>query len=248
VKPVAGGSPVSSRSIRTVALAAAVGVFVATTLGTSARADVTCAPSSTEPNATVLLIHAGGFLSGSAGLMMPECRAFAAIGYRAVSLDYPIANLAGARAYVFRAARRYRSLGRVYALGASAGGTLAALLALEGQVDGAVAAGPLVNLLREPSPHSILTQHFCHELRRIARAYIRKQLSPVYASHHDMSPLVLVQDPHDPVIDFGQTAAFASRYHLTLMRSRDGHAWPVPVELRAFRIMLAERRSASRRP
>src|SRR5947209_2411427 len=98
--------------------ALAVVVVVATTLVASARADVTCSPS-TEPNATVLLIHGGGFVSGSAGLMMPECRAFAAIGYRAVSLDYPIANLGGARAYVFAAARRYRSRGRVYALGSS---------------------------------------------------------------------------------------------------------------------------------
>jgi acetyl esterase/lipase len=228
-------------------LAAAVGVLVAGTLATRARADVTCSPS-TEPRATVLLIHGGGFLSGSAGLMMPECRAFAAIGYRAVSLDYPIANLAGARAYVFAAARRYRSHGRTYAVGSSAGGTLAALLALEGRVDGAVAAGPLVDLLREPSPRSILTRRFCRTLRRVARAYMRKQLSPVYATPHGMSPLVLVQDPHDPVVDFGQTAAFASRYHLTLIRSRSGHSWPVRVELRAFWMMLAERPSASPQP
>ena len=97
-------------------------------------ADITFAATNHHPKATVLVLRAGAWILGTVDNAVTDCRYFAARGYDAVAVDYPFtyfASLAAARSDA--AAARAKRL-PVYAFGYSAGGNLAAMLAVQGNV------------------------------------------------------------------------------------------------------------------
>jgi pimeloyl-ACP methyl ester carboxylesterase len=107
--------------------------------------------------ATVLLIHGGGFVSGTPATMNPWVRDFRAHRIYAVSVPYPLGDVAVATRFVGRIADRVK--GPAFAYGLSAGGTIAANLAATGRVDGAVNAIGPTNLTtwRTPMGNAVLT-------------------------------------------------------------------------------------------
>jgi len=105
--------------------------------------DIACGDSKSAQE--VLLLHPGGWVGGAPGDMRWGCDYFAARGYYAVGLNYPLFDYTGAAAYAQAAARSGRAAGRrVVALGYSAGASLSSVLAGDREVDAAVnMAGPL---------------------------------------------------------------------------------------------------------
>ena len=140
-----------SRSLRTaclgcvaVALAVSAPVSDLHIVPNARAADIAFAADNHHPKATVLVLRPGAWILGTVDNAVPDCRYFAARGYDAVAVDYPFtyfASLAAARSAA--AAARAKRL-PVYAFGYSAGGNLAAMLAVQGNVTAAVdVAGPV---------------------------------------------------------------------------------------------------------
>ena len=108
--------------------------------------DQYCGPADAE--VAVLVIHGGYFAIGTPEATADSCEAFAARGWRAVNLDYPLGDLAAAARHVEAAAWRARAGHRtVLVYGESAGGGLAALAAARRRVNGAFAWAPVSDLL-----------------------------------------------------------------------------------------------------
>jgi acetyl esterase/lipase len=204
-------------------------------------ADVICKPDGAA-RATVLYFHPGGFLDGSASdpANLVVCRELAARGFRARVVDYPLRDLPGAVRAANAAAAGQRS--RVYALGDSAGGTLAALLAVRGRVDGAAAfAGPS-DLLTWPAEAGWWGRFGATRAeRRAASPYRRVTGRSV--------PLLLMHDPRDIVVPFGQSERLARKLpRARLVRARAGylaHVWRPANRRYAFRWLDALRRRAT---
>jgi acetyl esterase/lipase len=88
---------------------------------------------------TVMLIHGGGFTVNTPGQMDPVADAYRAAGYRVMEASYTLGDPRQAlRDVEHQAATLRRGHRHVVAFGVSVGGTLAALLADTGAVDGAV--------------------------------------------------------------------------------------------------------------
>jgi len=95
----------------------------------------------------VVLVHGGGWTSGKKSLFYPTIRTFASLGYLTASVEYRLASdprrafpagLADVRCGLRAVQAKARSLGvdRTVVIGASAGGHLAALLAVAGDASG----------------------------------------------------------------------------------------------------------------
>lgn len=85
----------------------------------------------------VILLHGGGWQSGSPNSLQPWVDDFQANGIRAKSIGYPFGSVIGAIRHV-RAEVAKERCGPVIAYGISAGGTIAAFLAAEGSVAGGI--------------------------------------------------------------------------------------------------------------
>jgi acetyl esterase/lipase len=202
-------------------LAATCALLAALSLAPSARADVVCKPDG-RARATVLYFHAGGFFEGRASDPdnLVVCGELAARGFRARVVEYPLRDLPGAVRAADAAAARHRS--RVYAVGDSAGGTLAALLAVRGRVDGAVAFAAPTDLLSWPAEAGWWGRFGAtHAERRAASPYRRVT--------RRSAPLLLMHDPRDIVVPFGQSERLARKVpRAVLVRARAGylaHVW-----------------------
>jgi predicted esterase len=119
----------------------------------SAAETCSCTPTPTftiEPQgrvrATILVLHPGAWVWGSSELMRPTAQGLADRGYRAVAVGYPLRDLPAAYAKVEHVAQRYH--GRAYALGESAGATMATWLQARHLVRGAVNLSGPINLRR----------------------------------------------------------------------------------------------------
>src|SRR6201999_2920642 len=116
---------------------------------TAATRDAGIAPAKPAPKSQLTLIHGGSFLFHDP-FFRPLTRPWALeAGFVPHYVDYPLANLPAAVTAVREEARQLRQLvgaKSVYAYGASAGGTLAAILAGEGDVAAAVAKAPISDL------------------------------------------------------------------------------------------------------
>lgn len=133
------------------ALAALLGL--AGTAEAELASSCSCTPSPTftvapegKPKGTILLIHGGAWVWGSSELLRARAVEYAAQGWRAVSIGYPLRDLPAAYYTVKQEALRYGR--RAYAVGFSAGGTMATWLAARGMVRAAVNFGGPVDLRR----------------------------------------------------------------------------------------------------
>ena len=161
-----------------------------------------CVPD-TRPKATVLLFHQGGWVMGSAWMLKDECEAFARRGFEALSVAYPLHDYFGSLRAAERAVR-WRRGRRVYAIGWSAGGNLSAMLAVRGQIAGAVAVAAPTNLL------TWADDSYWHDLVPLTR-HERRLASPIYRYRPSDSRMLLLHSPDDTVVPYAQSVALAKR-------------------------------------
>lgn len=136
----------------------------------------------------LLLFHSGGFILGGKNSIPDAVKdADVARGFQPVAIDYPLNDLAGAYASAERAARRYSQGGRaVYAYGESAGGTLAALLAQRGLVEGAATYSQLTDMVDfieradDPAFYQALIAATDRDLRKYSPGY-HHAVNPIFA-------------------------------------------------------------------
>jgi pimeloyl-ACP methyl ester carboxylesterase len=177
-------------------------------------------PPHSGPLRQLLLIHGGSFLFDDPYFQARTEAPAIAAGFAPHYLSYPLEDLPGAVVAAREEAARLRErFGRndVYAYGASAGGTIAALLAGEGLVSAAVAKAPPSDLVRWEWPLSAYGPDYYERIGASPAA--RRRLSPL---RRPMArPLLVVQGRADRVVPPGMNEAFAAKF-------RRAHLWLVP--------------------
>ena len=171
----------------------------------------------------LLLIHGGSFLFEDPEFE-PLTRAPAlAAGFVPHYVTYPLDNLPAAVERVRAEARRLREkfgVDRVYAYGASAGGTLAALLSGDQLVSAAVAKAPVSDLVTWTFPLEHYGPDYWENLG-VDQAD-RERLSPIRRPQR--SPLLLIQGRADHVVPPSMNEAFAAAYpRVSLWLVAGGH-------------------------
>jgi acetyl esterase/lipase len=163
-----------------------------------------------EPTAgkppVALLIHGGSWLHGHAPSMAIAVAIAKELGFKPVSVEYPLSDVVAANNTTRRIAKKWRDRGYpVVAFGESAGGQIATLLAVEGRVDYAVGNAPVSNLLRYWEGNE---QEFWNKLG--ADEATRRELSP--ALHPQDRPVLLLHSPNDPGVPFDLSVDYARKF------------------------------------
>jgi acetyl esterase/lipase len=152
----------------------------------------------------VLLLPGGGWQRADPATMDPWVRDFRQHGIRARAITYPLKDVAGAIEYVRRVAER--EPGPVVAYGISAGGTIAAALAAQGAVAGAVnIAGP-TDFERWVTPSGIQIKR---QIGMRTRAQMRAA-SPYWMLAGHQSPQLVQCGAADPLVSFDQCQRYAA--------------------------------------
>lgn len=203
------------------ALVAALLLTVATAAGASAapRDEFAAYPPGevgpgrqAGPKPHLILLHGGSFLFDDDEFEASTREAALRAGFIPHYTTYPLGDMPAAVLAVRAEARRLREkLGgveMVYAYGSSAGGTLAALLAGDGLVGGAVAKAPVSNLVSWEWP---LTQYGPKYYERVQLDLSdRFRLSPLRRAARE--PLLLIHGIDDQVVPVSQSEAFANKF------------------------------------
>ncbi|HEX4304544.1 MAG TPA: prolyl oligopeptidase family serine peptidase [Solirubrobacterales bacterium] len=159
----------------------------------------------------LLLIHGGSFLYDDPTFEpLTRGRAIAA-GFIPHYVTYPLDNLPAAVERVRSEARRLRQkfgLDRVYAYGASAGGTLVALLSGQDLVAAAVAKAPVSDLATWEWPTAKYGPEYWNALGVDEAARLR--LSPT--ARPEKAPLLVIQGRGDNVVPPSMNETFAARF------------------------------------
>jgi pimeloyl-ACP methyl ester carboxylesterase len=159
----------------------------------------------------LLLIHGGSFLYDDPTFEpLTRGRAVAA-GFVPHYVTYPLDNLPAAVERVREEARRLREkfgLDRVYAYGASAGGTLVALLSGQELISAGVAKAPVSDLATWEWPTGRYGPEYWTALG--AGQATRERLSP--ALRPERAPLLVIQGRADNVVPLSMNEAFAARF------------------------------------
>jgi acetyl esterase/lipase len=168
----------------------------------------------------LLLIHGGSFLFEDAFFEAETAAPAIAAGFVPHYLSYPLDDLPGAVLAARAAARELRERygPSVYAYGSSAGGTLAALLAGDALVAGAVAKAPPSDLVGWEWPLSAYGLDY-YERIGLGSGEARYRLSPL--RRPAKRPLLLVHGRNDRIVPIAQSEAFAAKF-------RRVHLWAVP--------------------
>ena len=160
----------------------------------------------------LLLIHGGSFLYDDPTFEpLTRGRAVAA-GFVPHYVTYPLDNLPAAVTKVREEARRLREkfgLDRVYAYGASAGGTLTALLCGQELVSAGVAKAPVSDLATWEWPTGRYGPEYWTALG--ADQAKRERLSP--ALRPEQAPMLVIQGRADNVVPPSMNEAFAARFN-----------------------------------
>ena len=197
-------------------LAVGAVAFVCALFATSAAA---C--PGTGGRGTIVAIHGGGFvIPPCAATFRRLCNRLGGRGFRVVFARYPPADYQAATRTIRRQVRRITARTRrpVYAFGESAGGNFAAMLALRGEVDAAVAVATPSNLLRWEDGNT----DFWDRIMRMDFTS-RRAASPALIARRSVRPVLLLHSPGDTVVPYSQSQAFARRPHIRLQRLRGDH-------------------------
>lgn len=159
----------------------------------------------------LLLFHGGSFLYDDPYFEpLTRPRALAA-GFVPHYITYPLGDLPAAVERARAEARRLREkfgVGRVYAYGSSAGGTLAALLSGDHLVAAAVAKAPVSDLVTWIWPLERYGPEYWEALG--ADQATRERLSPI--RRPQLAPLLLIQGRADAIVPPSMNEAFAGAY------------------------------------
>jgi dipeptidyl aminopeptidase/acylaminoacyl peptidase len=167
----------------------------------------------------LLLIHGGSFLFEDPNFEPLTRAAAIKAGFVPHYLHYPLGDLRGAITAARTEAHRLgeRFPGRVYAYGASAGGTLAAILAGDGLVRAAVAKAPISDLLDWEWPLGRYGPDYYEQIG--TDPAIRRRFSPLRRAA--LRPLLVIQGRNDQVVPPAMNEAFAAKFFRV-------HLWEVP--------------------
>lgn len=174
------------------------------------------------PKPQLLLFHGGSFLFDNPFFEPAVVARSIAAGFEPHFIDYPLGSVPeaveNARAEA-RALRHEFGSAYVYAYGASAGGTLAALLAGDGLVAGAVAKAPVSDLVEWPWAVETYGPSY-YEKIGLGEETARYRFSPSLRPEVK-SPLLIYQGVNDQVVPATMSAAFAEKFE-------NVHLWYVP--------------------
>jgi acetyl esterase/lipase len=172
------------------------------------------------PKPQLILLHGGSFLFEDPEFEPLTRERAEAAGFVPHYVTYPLGDLPAAIQAVRAVARELRAqVGRdhVYAYGASAGGTLAAILDGEGDVAAAVAKAPVSDLVSWEWPLQKYGLNYFEQIQVDPEARIR--LSPY--RRPEQRPLLLIQGRADNVVPPSMNDAFAAKFPRV-------HLWVVP--------------------
>lgn len=176
----------------------------------------------------VLLLHGGGWQTGVPSSMYPYRDDFAARGYRTRVVAYPLRNVTYSIDYVDAIAQEERLAGEpVIAYGISAGGTIAAALAAQGRVDGAVDVIGATNFTTWFAPAGQVIMLLAN-----MSAAEKVSASPYWRLNGLQTPQLLQCGQLDPVTTYDQCTSYTDRARqgnpdTTLQAMLNAHAhWP----------------------
>jgi pimeloyl-ACP methyl ester carboxylesterase len=185
-----------------------------------AEKDAGIAPHKVAPRPQLMLIHGGSFLFHDP-FFRPLTRHWAVdMGFVPHYVNYPLNDLPAAVTAVREEARRLRQqvgVESVYAYGASAGGTLAAILAGEGDIAAAVAKAPISDFATWEWPLGHYGPNYYENI--LAGPDTRLRLSPV--NRPEREPLLVIQGTGDAIVPPPMNEAFAAKFPRV-------HLWLVP--------------------
>lgn len=162
------------------------------------------APGAQAAAPTILLLHGGGWMSGTPSTMIPWQNDFRAHGYRTRLVAYPF-DVTRSIDHVAAIVQEERLRGAsVIAYGTSAGGTIAAALAATGRVDGAVNISGPTDFTRWISPTGLLVGLDMSTAEKRAA-------SPYWRLNGRQSPQLLQCGWADPVTTYDQCTRYVSR-------------------------------------
>jgi pimeloyl-ACP methyl ester carboxylesterase len=213
--------PVTARAATgALALAATLAVLAPAGAAAAAPRDAGVAPQKPAPKPQLILIHGGSFLFHDP-FFRPLTRPWAKeMGFVPHYVDYPLGDLPSAVTAAREEARKLRQevgVDRVFAYGASAGGTLAAILAGEGDVSAAVAKAPISDLATWEWPLGRYGTDYYETI--VATPEARLRLSPI--NRPAQEPLLVIQGRGDDVVPPSMNEAFAAKFPRV-------HLWLVP--------------------
>ena len=166
----------------------------------------------------LILIHGGSFLYEDPTFEPSTAAAAREAGFVPHYLRYPLGDMPAAveaaRAEARRLRARYGS--GIYAYGASAGGTLAELIAGDGLVSAAVAKAPVSDLLGWQWPLGAYGSDYFERIGLTTEA--RRRLSPLRRPAR--RPLLIVHGRRDRIVPLGMSRAYAVKF-------RRAHLWVV---------------------
>jgi acetyl esterase/lipase len=193
------------------ALALALLALLGPAAAAAAEEEVGIEPQKPGPKPQLILIHGGSFLFHDP-FFRPLTRGWALeSGFVPHYVNYPLANLPAAVNAVREEARKLRQqvgVDNVYAYGASAGGTLAAILAGEGDVSAAVAKAPISDLATWEWPLSQYGTNYYETI--LAGPATRLRLSPL--NRVEERPILVIQGRADTVVPPAMNEAFAAKF------------------------------------
>lgn len=163
------------------------------------------------PKPQLLLFHGGSFLFEDPTFEPSTAQQAIAAGFVPHYVTYPLENLPAAVLAARAESKRLRDkfgVGRVYAYGSSAGGTLAALLSGNGLVSAAVAKAPVSDLVSWEWPLTTYGPNYDERIGLNLAA--RYRLSPL--RRPAKSPLLVYQGRADQVVPPAMNEAFAAKF------------------------------------
>lgn len=204
-------------------LVALVGAVV-TPASASQRREVGC------QQATVLLIHGGGFLERNP-LAVPT-QPLRRLGYRVAIARYPLGDVRGAYRAVADQASKLRGRGPLVAIGESAGGSIATWLAGHRHVDGAIAIGAPQDFRSWGNPS-------WGRRVRLPTVALRTRYSPVWAYRRQSGDAALLAFHYrgDIFVAPDQTDELRNRGASVVLLDGWGHIEPRWLKERAVRFL-----------
>jgi len=181
-------------------------------------------PHGTGPFAGIVFIHGGGWVSGNRNQMISLIKALAEDGYVCFTIEYDLGqatyphsleeSMAAVKFFREHAAEYHLDPARIAVAGSSAGGELAALVALaQGDAASRVQAAMILNGVLDltqrddkataASPVTTYLGGECKTLKEACRA-----ASPRYQVHAGAPPFYVGHGTADQMVSFAQATAF----------------------------------------
>jgi pimeloyl-ACP methyl ester carboxylesterase len=227
-KPRRRRGPLAAAAVLAIALLGLAAPTGAAAAGIGVGPAVALTPEKPEPppKPQLLLFHGGSFLFQNPFFEPAVVARSLAAGFEPHFIDYPLGNVPEAVTDARAEARELRQeygLSHVYAYGASAGGTLASLLAGDGLVAGAVAKAPVSDLVDWPWATETYGSNY-YEKVGLGEEAARYRYSPSLRPEVK-SPLLVYQGVNDQVVPATMSATFAEKFeNVYLWYVPGGHA------------------------